>query len=70
MGKWAEAEGVPYDKSLRVSLFCCAYFTGLYLQDYQVRREKRLAKNKPNELEDLLALEKPKEEAKHFLDVG
>ncbi len=68
MGNRAAAEGVPYEKILQVSLFCCAYFTGL--QNYMVRREKRLAKNKPKELEDLLALEKPKGEAKHFLDVG
>lgn len=56
MKKRAETLGIPYSDVLTA---------------YTERREKRLAKkNCPKIIEDYLAMEKPRGEAKHFLDVS
>nr|VZI30476.1 unnamed protein product [Spirometra erinaceieuropaei] len=47
-------EGVPYAK---------------LMAEYFERRQKRLAKNKPKEMEEILEQIKPKGEAKHFIEM-
>lgn len=54
MAKKAQKLGVPYED---------------ILQQYLERRRKRLAKNKPREIEEYLEMEKPKENFAHTLDV-
>ncbi|KAL5104533.1 Arginyl-tRNA--protein transferase 1 [Taenia crassiceps] len=54
MAKRAEETGVPYETVLK---------------EYQIRREKRLGKNKPKDLEDYLRSEPREGEAAHFLDI-
>uniref|UniRef100_A0A5K3FHY6 Arginyl-tRNA--protein transferase 1 n=1 Tax=Mesocestoides corti TaxID=53468 RepID=A0A5K3FHY6_MESCO len=54
MARRAEASGIPFEELMR---------------DYLIRRQRRLDKNKPKELEHYLSLVQPKEKAKHFLDV-
>uniref|UniRef100_A0A915EV49 Arginyl-tRNA--protein transferase 1 n=1 Tax=Echinococcus canadensis TaxID=519352 RepID=A0A915EV49_9CEST len=54
MMKRAKELGVPYEA---------------VMQEYLTRRKKRLAKNKPKDLEDYLASEPREGEAAHFLDI-
>lgn len=46
-------------------LICCCYC----YQEYYERRQKRLDKNKPKQVEDFLQSEPNKGEGKHFIEV-